>query len=111
VSGLGHRNFQEIVHQVAQNDDDEVPPTGLPIGNLLPGIPAWTALARHAADLTWPSDDDATAPYAPYDRSTDVFAPNAEPVTARMARSLIGAAFLAVPRPAAVGAPAGGTTP
>jgi hypothetical protein len=108
VSGLGRRNFQEIVHQVAQNDDEAVPPSGLPIGNLLPGIPAWTPLARHAATLTWPSDDDATAPYAPYDRATDVFAPNAEPVTARMARSLIGAAFLLAARPPQAAAPPGG---
>jgi len=94
VSGLGRRHLQEIVHQVALNDDHVEVPTGLPVGNLVPGIPASTPLGRHAGTLTWPSDDDPAAPYAPYDRSTDIWAPNAEPVTARMARSLIGAASL-----------------
>ena len=106
IAGLGQRHFREIVHQWAANDGRDEVPTGLPIGNLLPGIPGNSPLARYAATLTWPSDDDRSAPYAPYDRATDVWAPNAEPVTARMARSFVGALVARVPAAASPSASA-----
>jgi hypothetical protein len=94
VSGVGRRQPAQIVHQVAMNDHQRMPPTGLPYGNLVTGIPRRSPLGRHAASLTWPRDDHRSAPYAPYDRSSDVFNVTAEPVTTRMARSLTVTAWL-----------------
>jgi hypothetical protein len=102
LTGLGDRRPVEVVHQYAWNDRRALPPDGLALGNLVATVSGRTPLGRAAAALTWPPDDDPRAPYAPYDRFTDIEDTTAEPVSARLARSLAGAAWLmaSVPRPA-----------
>ncbi len=95
VTGLGRKRQHEIVHQYAQNDRRDLPPTGIPLGNLQTG-PIYTGTyGTELAALTFPRDSAGTAPYPFYDRWSDTFNVTTEFVHLDEARSLASLAFLA----------------
>jgi hypothetical protein len=95
VTGLGRKRQHEIVHQYAQNDRRDLPPTGIPLGNLQVG-PVYTGTyGTELAALTFPRDTAGTAPYPFYDRWTDTHNVTTEFVHLDQGRSLASLAFLA----------------
>jgi len=95
VTGLGRKRQHEIVHQYAQNDRRDLPPTGIPLGNLQVGPVYTSTYGTELAALTFPRDSAGTAPYPFYDRWTDTFNVTTEFVHLDQARSLASLAFLA----------------
>ncbi len=95
VTGLGRKRQQEIVHQFAQNDRRNLPPTGIPLGNLQTG-PVYTGTyGTELAALTFPRDNAGSAPYPFYDRWTDTHNVTTEFVHLDQGRSLASLAYLA----------------
>ncbi len=95
VTGLGLKRQHEIVHQYAQNDRRDLPPSGIPLGNIQTG-PVYTATyGTELAALVFPSDSAGTSPYPFYDRWTDTFNVTTEFVHLDTARSLVAYASLA----------------
>lgn len=92
VTGAGQRQQREIVHQYAQNDDREFPPSGLPLGNIQTGF-AWTGqYGSELGTLTFPSDGLTSAKYPFYDRWADTYNTSTEFVGPQQARSLVSLA-------------------
>ncbi|MDB6166840.1 MAG: hypothetical protein JWQ83_1980, partial [Lacunisphaera sp.] len=95
VTGLGRKRQHEIVHQYAQNDRRDLPPTGIPLGNLQTG-PVYTGTyGVELAALVYPADSAGSAPYPFYDRWSDTFNVTTEFVHLDTARSLVAYASLA----------------
>ncbi|MBI3885758.1 MAG: glycoside hydrolase family 9 protein [Opitutae bacterium] len=95
VTGLGQKRQHEIVHQYAQNDRRDLPPSGIPLGNLQTG-PVYTATYGTAlASLVFPSDSAGSSPFPFYDRWSDTFNVTTEFVHLDTARSLVAYAALA----------------
>jgi hypothetical protein len=96
VTGLGRKRQHEIVHQYAQNDRRDLPPSGIPLGNIQTG-PVYTATyGTELAALVFPSDSAGQAPYPFYDRWTDTFNVTTEFVHPDAARALVASSLLAV---------------
>ena len=95
VTGLGRKRQHEIVHQYAQNDRRDLPPTGIPLGNIQTG-PVYTGTyGTELAALVYPSDSAGRAPYPFYDRWSDTFNVTTEFVHLDTARALVASATLA----------------
>jgi hypothetical protein len=87
-----------MVDQYAQNSPRQLPPTGLPLGNIQGGF-GWTDLYQKEPDeLTFPSDG-ADQPYPVYDRWSDSFNLSQEFVIVNQARSLGYLAWLMAQTP------------
>lgn len=95
VTGLGRKRQHEIVHQYAQNDRRELPPTGIPLGNVQVGPIYNGVYGTELAALTFPRDSAGSAPYPFYDRWTDTHNVTTEFVHLDQGRSLASLAFLA----------------
>lgn len=94
VTGLGWRRPREIVSQVAANDRQVLPPSGIPVGSLRAVEPYLSRYGMALRALVFPRDDDPTRPYPLYDRWSDTWAVQTEMVTASQARCLATAIFL-----------------
>ena len=95
VTGLGRKRQHEIVHQYAQNDRHDLPPTGIPLGNLQTGPVYTSTYGSELAGLVYPSDSAGSSPYPFYDRWSDTFNVTTEFVHLDTARSLVAYASLA----------------
>ena len=95
ITGLGRKRQHEIVHQYAQNDRHDLPPTGVPLGNLQTGPIYTSTYGSELAALVYPSDSAGSAPYPFYDRWSDTFNVTTEFVHLDTARSLVAYASLA----------------
>ena len=94
LTGLGWNRPREVVSQYAANDRRTLPPDGLLLGNIQANY-AWVDLYKtELGGLSFPSDGDATAPYAIYDRWSDAFNVTTESVVTNQARALAAAAWL-----------------
>lgn len=101
VTGAGQRQQHEIVHQYAQNDLREMPPSGLPLGNLQAGFP-WTNLYESGLNqMNYPFDWETGKQYPLYDRWGDTFNTTTEFVIANQARELASMCALAATAPGA----------
>ncbi len=95
ITGLGWKRQNEIVHQYAQNDDRVLPVSGIPQGNLQTG-PVYTGTyGTELAALTYPRDDNKSAPTPFYDRWSDTFNVATEFVHIDQARALSSLAYMA----------------
>jgi len=95
VTGMGWKRQRQIVHQWAHNDRRELPPSGIPQGNI---VSHFSYLDNYKGELNamcFPGNDVATSRYAMYDRWTDVHNVTAEFVNVDQARGLGALAFLA----------------
>jgi hypothetical protein len=88
VTGLGWKRQRDIVHQYAQNDRRVLPPSGIPLGNVIPGFAYLYFYTGELTELSFPADNATTAPYPYYDRWSDSFNTMAEFVVVDVARSL-----------------------
>ncbi|HTL67270.1 MAG TPA: glycoside hydrolase family 9 protein [Lacunisphaera sp.] len=95
VTGLGRRRQHDIVHQYAQNDRRDLPPSGFPLGNVQAGPVYNGTYGTELAALSFPGDNAGTAPYPYYDRWTDTHNVTTEFVVIDQARGLGAYAFLA----------------
>ncbi|HWA26510.1 MAG TPA: glycoside hydrolase family 9 protein [Lacunisphaera sp.] len=95
VTGMGRKRQHEIVHQYAQNDRRDLPPTGIPLGNLQTGPIYNSTYGTELAALTFPRDSAGTSPFPFYDRWTDTHNVTTEFVHLDQGRSLASLAFLA----------------
>lgn len=106
VTGLGVKRQREVVSQYAWNDHRILPPGGLPQGNIRPGygyLETYLAPGTTMSELpylSYPSDVAETAPYAYYDRWTDMIDTMTEFVVMDQARSLASHAFWMAQGPA-----------
>lgn len=94
ITGIGSTRQRDIVHQYAQNDRRVLPPSGIPLGNIVGGFAYLEQYKREPGTLTFPGDGDARAPYAPMDRWADTFNVTTEFVVPNQAAALGAAAFL-----------------
>jgi hypothetical protein len=94
LTGLGWKRSHEIVHQFAQNDRRDLPPTGIPLGSIQDGFGWMDHYGKLLGQLTFPADDDPAAPYPFYDRWGDSFNLKTEFVVSNQARGLGAAAWL-----------------
>ena len=99
VTGLGQKRQHEIVHQYAENDRRDLPPIGIPLGNLQTGPIYTSTYGTELAALSFPRDDAGTGAYAFYDRWTDTFNVTTEFVHLDQGRSLASLAYLAAQTP------------
>ena len=104
ITGIGVKRQRDIVHQYAQNDDRELPPSGLPLGNIQMGfgyLYAYTYGANNANELinlAYPGYNTPNNPYPFYDRWADTYNTTTEFVVTDQARSLASLASSALPR-------------
>lgn len=101
VTGAGQRQQHEIVSQYAQNDLREMPPSGLPLGNLQGGFPWTNMYESELSKMNFPFDWDPLNPYPLYDRWGDTFNTATEFVVAQQARELASMCALAATAPGA----------
>ncbi|NOZ01373.1 MAG: glycoside hydrolase family 9 [Deltaproteobacteria bacterium] len=94
LTGVGFRRPLDIVSQWARNDKRELPPSGIPLGDVVTGYGWITGYDHERGRWSFPPDEDRKDPYPIYDRFTDSWNTQAEVVTAVQARCLAGAAFL-----------------
>lgn len=95
VTGLGWKRQRDIVSQWALNDSRTLPPSGIPVGNIVGTFGYLWDYAGALESLCFPSDGAATAPYPFYDRWGDSWNVNSEMVVLNQARSIGTLAFLA----------------
>jgi hypothetical protein len=94
LTGVGSKRQHEIVHQYAQNDRRDLPPSGIPLGSVQAGS-VWSPTYEHELrDLTFPSDDDKDNPFPPYDRWADTFNVTTEFTVDTLGRGLAATAWL-----------------
>ena len=94
LTGLGWKRQHETVNQFAQNTRHLLPPTGIPLGNVQGGFGWLDPYKNELGALSFPADDNDTAPYPFYDRWGDSFNLSQEFVTVNQARSLAYLAWL-----------------
>src|SRR5207245_9508762 len=73
LTGIGSKRQREIVHQYAQNDRRVLPPSGIPLGNIQAGMLWLDVYKKEPTEVSFPPDDDNSAPYPFYDRWVDGF--------------------------------------
>ena len=99
LTGLGWKRQREIVHQYALNDRRVLPPTGIPLGNILAGI-GWNYVYNSELEpLSFPADGSKDSPYPFYDRWGDAFNLSQEFVILNQARALGCLAWLMAQTP------------
>lgn len=94
VEGLGWKRQRDIVNQYALNDRRVLPPSGIPVGNIVGGFDYLALYQSELGGLCFPPDGAATAPYPVYDRWGDSWIVETEPTIVNQARQLATAAFL-----------------
>ncbi|HUS36341.1 MAG TPA: glycoside hydrolase family 9 protein [Verrucomicrobiae bacterium] len=95
VTGIGWKRQRDIVQQQAMNDHLVLPPSGIPIGNIVKTFHGdLTFYKGELTRVTFPPDMVITGDqYAPYDRWGDSFNTAAEFVIVDVARSLGSLSF------------------
>ncbi|MDX1950854.1 MAG: glycoside hydrolase family 9 protein [Verrucomicrobiota bacterium] len=93
ITGLGWKRQRDIVHHVAQNDHQTLPPAGLPLGNIQAGFSFLYPYQSELGGLAYPPDGATSAPYPYYDRWGDSFNTTTEFVVMDQARSLASQLF------------------
>ncbi|HZI31876.1 MAG TPA: hypothetical protein VFF11_06020, partial [Candidatus Binatia bacterium] len=94
VEGLGWKRQRDIVSQYAENDRRVLPPSGIPVGNIVSGFDYLSPYQGELGALCFPPDGAVTAPYPLYDRWGDSWNVQTEPTIVNQARALASAAFL-----------------
>ncbi|HKW30476.1 MAG TPA: glycoside hydrolase family 9 protein [Verrucomicrobiae bacterium] len=94
VEGLGWKRQRDIVSQYALNDGRVLPPSGIPVGNIVGGFDYLALYQGELGGLTFPSDGATTAPFPVYDRWGDSWIVETEQTIVNQARQLATAAFL-----------------
>ncbi len=94
VTGLGMERLRDVVSAYAKNDRRILPPSGLPVGDLIPGFGWLPGYDQERKELSFPPDDDPRDPYPFYDRFGDSWNTQAEATIVTLARSLAGTAAL-----------------
>lgn len=94
VTGIGWKRPIDLVSGWAPNDERVLPPSGIPVGDVISGYGWIQGYGHERGKLSFPPDNHKTDPYPLYDRWTDSWNTTAEFVIAVQARSLAGAAFL-----------------
>ena len=95
LTGLGARRQREVVSQYAQNDRRALPPSGIPIGNILAGYSYSDVYGTELRDLTHPRDDADAGAFPIYDRWSDAFNVTGEFITLNQARGFLSSLVLA----------------
>jgi len=96
LTGTGYRRQHEIVHQYANNDDRDMPPTGIPLGNIQAGFSSdYQYPSPEREQMSYPSDSAASSPFSYYDRWSDTFNVTTEWVVSQAAKSMAVAAYMA----------------
>ena len=95
LTGIGYKRQREIVSQYSQNDGRDMPPSGLPLGEMQPGLPYLNTYGSSLDKLTYPSDGAATNPHPFYDRWSDTYNTSTEATVVNQSRALATLAFLA----------------
>jgi len=88
ITGLGWRRWHEIVSQYGLNDTRVLPPSGIPVGNIVAGFTWLDLYQQELGELCYPPDGATSAPYPFYDRWADTFNTTAEATVMDMGRSL-----------------------
>jgi hypothetical protein len=101
AEGLGWKRQRDIVSQYAENDRRTLPPSGIPVGNIVAGFDYLSPYQGELGGLCFPPDGAATAPYPVYDRWGDSWNVQTEPTIVNQARQLAAAAFLMAKTPLA----------
>ncbi|HVK59162.1 MAG TPA: glycoside hydrolase family 9 protein, partial [Candidatus Kapabacteria bacterium] len=100
ITGIGWKRQRDIVNQYAWNDHRILPPSGIPLGNVQQT--GYGYLETYISPVTgrdelqtlgYPTHVGQNAPYAFYDRWTDMINTTAEFVVMDQARSLASLAF------------------
>ena len=99
LTGLGWKRQHEIVHQNAQNDARDLPPSGIPLGNIQEGFQFLHHYGKELGALSFPPDGAENQPYAFYDRWGDSFNTTTEFVVPDQARGLAVLAWLMAQTP------------
>lgn len=94
VTGLGYERLRDVVSAYALNDHRILPPSGIPVGDLIPGFGWIQGYGDARKALSFPSDEDPKDPYAFYDRFGDSWNTQAEATIVVMAQALAGASAL-----------------
>ncbi len=94
VTGLGRERLRDVVSAYAKNDRRLLPPSGLPVGDLIPGFGWLPGYDQERGEMSFPPDDDPRDPYPFYDRFADSWNTQAEATVVTLARSLAGTAAL-----------------
>lgn len=94
VEGLGWHRQRTIVSQFALNSRRVLPPSGLPVGNIVGGFDYLALYQSELGGLCFPQEGAATAPYSIYDRWGDSWIVETEQTIVNQARELATAAFL-----------------
>ena len=93
VTGVGWKRQHEIVHQYAQNDSRDLPPSGLPISAVQSGFAYVHTYKKELGQWNWPKDGGKDKPYPFYDRWGDSFNTTTEFTVQQLSRSLASAAY------------------
>lgn len=99
LTGLGWKRQHEIVHQYAQNDSRQLPPSGIPLGNIQAGFQYLDNYKKELGTLSFPPDGAEAQPYPFYDRWGDSFNTTTEFVVPDQGRGLATLAFLMAQTP------------
>jgi hypothetical protein len=94
LTGLGWKRQHEIVHQYAQNDRRQLPPSGIPLGNIQAGFQFLDNYKKELGTLSFPPDGAEQQPYPFYDRWGDSFNVTTEFVVSDQGRGLAVLTFL-----------------
>lgn len=95
VTGSGYRRQHETVNTLALYDDRDLPPSGIPLGNIQSGYFDIYGTAPELEYLSYPPDGSGTTRYWLFDRWADAFNTTTEWVVSQAARSLAAAALVA----------------
>jgi hypothetical protein len=95
LSGLGRKRQREVVDQYAQNNRRQLPPSGLPVGNIQAAFQFMPNYGAELRQATYPDDNAAAGPYPFYDRWSDAYNVSTEFIAVNQARSLLATGFLA----------------
>lgn len=101
ITGLGWKRQRTIVNQYALNDGRVLPPSGIPIGNIVSGFDYLSLYQGELGALCFPLDGAPAAPYPLYDRWGDSWSVETEPTILDQARALATAAWLMAQTPLA----------
>jgi hypothetical protein len=95
LTGIGYKRQHEIVSQYSQNDGRDMPPSGLPLGNMQTGFPFLTTYGVSLDKLAFPGDGATTNPHPFYDRWGDTYNTTTEATIVNQARALATLSFVA----------------
>ena len=95
VTGLGDASPMEPVSQIARNDRQDLPPSGIPVGAPTSGLSWLDRYQRALTALMYPSPTRLNGRYPLFDRHTDVFNTLTEATIVEMGQCLaVGAGLL-----------------